>query len=52
LQPSAAATAAIIVFLGVTPTPHTALALTLEIFLVALLGDVMRRWRAKGAPIN
>lgn len=50
IQPSAAATAAFIVFCGVTPSPHSALSLAVEILLIASLGDIMRRWRIKGTP--
>lgn len=52
LQPSAAATAAFIVFCGITPTQHSATALMAEVLLVSVVGDVMRRWRVKGAPVR
>jgi len=50
VQPAAAATAAFIIFGGIMPTAHSALVLTVEIVVIAALGDVMRRMRVKAAP--
>ena len=52
VQPAAAVTASFLVICGITPTQHTALAMTIELLLVTSLGDIMRRWRVRGAPIK
>ena len=51
VQPAAVATAAFIIFGGVEPTTHAALALAADTLVVAALGEFMRRLRVRGAPV-
>ena len=49
VQPTAGATAAFIVFCGVTPSQPSVIALIAEIILVSALSGLMRRWRVGSA---